>query len=74
MYVKPNYRGQGSGRALAEAAINEARNIGYTHMGLDTIPAMKAAITLYVSLEFHDIEPYRFNPIKGARYMELSLR
>lgn len=74
MYVKPNYRVQGLGRALAKAIINEARNIGYTHMRLDTIPSMKAAVSLYTSLGFKEIEPYRFNPIEGARFMELELK
>ena len=74
MYLQPTYRGQGLGRALAEAIIHEAREIGYTHMRLDTIPSMKAANRLYISLGFKEIEPYRFNPIEGARYMELNLR
>jgi ribosomal protein S18 acetylase RimI-like enzyme len=72
--VQPNYRGQGLGRALAEAIINEARDIGYTHMRLDTIPSMKAALSLYTSLGFREIEAYRFNPIEGAKYLELELR
>ena len=73
MYVKPKYRGQGFGRALAKAIINEARSIGYAHMRLDTIPSMKAAVSLYTSLGFKEIEPYRFNPIEGVRFMELKL-
>ncbi len=34
--------------------------------------SMTAAIGLYTSLGFVDIEPYRENPIEGARYMELA--
>ena len=66
-------RGLGVGRALATAVIEEARKIGYEVMRLDTVPGMTAAITLYESLGFRDIEPYRYNPIEGARFMELSL-
>jgi ribosomal protein S18 acetylase RimI-like enzyme len=42
-------------------------------MRLDTIETMKEARTLYSSLGFYTIEPYRFNPIDGASYMELKL-
>ena len=74
MYIQPEYRGSGLGRALGERLISEARDIGYTHMRLDTIPAMKAAVSLYMSLGFKEIEPYRFNPFKEAMFMELDLR
>jgi ribosomal protein S18 acetylase RimI-like enzyme len=73
MYVKPKYRRQGVGKALAQTIIDEARSIGYAHMRLDTIPSMKAAFSLYTSLGFKEIEVYRFNPIDGARFMELKL-
>ena len=73
MYVQPNYRSLGLGKALAEAVIDRARSIGYHRMRLDTIPSMESAIRVYISLGFRDIDPYRFNPIEGARYLELKL-
>lgn len=73
LYVKPQFRGLGIGRALAESVIEEARKLGYTRMRLDTVPSMDVARALYVSLGFKEINPYRYNPIEGAVFMELTL-
>ena len=73
LYVRPRFRGLGIGRTLAEAVISEARKIGYQRMCLDTVPSMQEAQFLYQSMGFKDIEPYRYNPIHGTRFMELVL-
>lgn len=73
LYVKPEFRGLGIGRKLAERIIAEAKRLGYSSLRGDTIPSMRPAQGLYASLKFKDIEPYCYNPLEGARFIELKL-
>jgi putative acetyltransferase len=73
LYVKPTHRRRGFGRRLAEEIILIARELGYRSMKLDTISSMVEAITLYRMLGFVETEPYRYNPMEDAVYLELRL-
>ena len=70
LYLRPEFRGKGLGRALAETIISEARRAGYTRMRLDTVePVMKTAVEIYRKLGFKEIAPYRPNPVAGSIYL-----
>jgi ribosomal protein S18 acetylase RimI-like enzyme len=73
LYVRPAFRGRSIGRSLAQAAIATARSGGYQRVVLDSLPTMRAALTLYRELDFREAAPYLPEPTPGAKCFELSL-
>ncbi len=75
LWVRPGNRGRHVGRALTEAALAAARDIGYATLKLDTLAwLMPAAVALYRSVGFTDCAPYYHNPLPDALYLEFRLR
>ena len=58
MYVSPQFRRRGIGRALGERLIQDARVIGYRRIWLDSPSSWKGSHALYRSLGFREIGPY----------------
>ncbi len=73
LFVRPEYRGLGIGKALTKAVIEQGRNMGYKSMCLDTNRRMTEASGLYKSLGFKEIAPYEHFDIEGMLYLELTL-
>jgi ribosomal protein S18 acetylase RimI-like enzyme len=71
LYVVPDRRGQGLGRALMEAAIELARQEGAAYMELGTSEADVAARALYESLGFSNREGKPDGPINYFYEREL---
>lgn len=71
LYVVPERRGQGIGRALMEAAMELARTQGATYMDLGTSEDDVAARALYESLGFSNREGRPDGPINYFYEREL---
>jgi ribosomal protein S18 acetylase RimI-like enzyme len=69
LYVAPEGRGQGIGRALIEAVMREAARLGYRDIVLDTLPTMTAAIALYRDAGFTAVEAYYATPLAGTIFL-----
>ena len=73
LFVRPQFRGRGIGRAMARAIIEKAIALGYSKMYLDTLETLKEAMGLYCSLGFRKRDPYYDNPLPNVVYWELDL-
>lgn len=73
LFVRPEARGQGLARRLVTRVLDEARELDYEEIRLDTLPMMGDAQALYLALGFVDIAPYYETPIAGTRFMAKRL-
>ena len=72
MYVKPQFRGKGFGRAMAVHLLEEARKSGFEIARLDTATFLIEALALYLSLGFEVIGPYYQVP-EGVRKLTIFM-
>ncbi len=70
MYVPPNFRRKGVGRAIVNRLIDDARSIGYRRLKLESLEFLEAAHLLYRSVGFHKIDPYADNSMKSYQDAE----
>jgi len=73
LFVAPEGRGVGLGRALVRAIVASAARIGYSEVRLDTLATMHEAQALYRSEGFQAIAPYYITPVAGTLFMGRSL-
>jgi GNAT superfamily N-acetyltransferase len=76
LFVPERFQGQGLGRRLAEAVVDQARADGFTHMRLDTGFLHEEAMAMYASMGFQPCEAYIDYPpdlLPHMRFFEREL-
>ena len=73
LYVRPEFRGHQIGKLLIEKLREDAKQIGYRYMLLDTLPFMAHAVNLYEKCGFYEIPRYNNTPIEDTIFMRMDL-
>lgn len=73
LYVRPAFRGKRIGILLINKILSDAREIGYSHVLLDTLPFLESAIRMYKRFGFYEVESYNDSPMDNSIYMRLDL-
>lgn len=74
LWVRPEARGTGLGRALTQAVLDKAAAAGRNAVYLDTVPrAMAAAHALYLEMGFLPCPAYNDNPVEQLEYLRKDL-
>ena len=76
IFVSDRARGSGAGRALTQAAIDQARADGHHRLCLDTFATLSEAIALYEAMGFRPCPPF-YEPDPGLaphlRFYDIDL-
>jgi putative acetyltransferase len=73
LFVRPHLRRHKIGDLLVAQLLQEARQLQYHTMKLDTLIRLEPAIALYRRFGFQETTAYYKNPLPGVVYMEKSL-
>jgi putative acetyltransferase len=68
LFVTPDGRSAGLGRALMAGLVGQARSNGFGRLVLNTLPTMTHASGLYADLGFAVIEPYVAEATPGVLF------
>ena len=74
LYVRPQFRGKQIGSRLIEKIIEDAKELGYAYMLLDTLPFLENAVAMYQRYGFYETACYNDSPMSASIYMKLDLR
>lgn len=74
LYVRDDFRKLGIGQELVARILASAERLGYQAIRLDTLKSMTGALKIYHAAGFKPIDPYRFNRLDGAEYLELDFK
>lgn len=73
MYFVKDIRGKGIGRKLLRRTIGRAKELGFSRVVLETASVLKAAIALYTSFGFREIEGGHAERCDKSFYLDLDL-
>ena len=73
LFVRPEYRHLKIGKKLVDKIIEDARELKYKYMVLDTLSNLHEAVSLYRKSGFQEVEAYYENPLDNVVYFKLEL-
>ena len=73
LYVRPEYRRHRLGETLVQRILQDARELGYKQMLLDTLPQLDSAIRLYQRYGFVFVPCYNDSPVESTLFMGKDL-
>jgi ribosomal protein S18 acetylase RimI-like enzyme len=73
LYVKPEFRRRHIGREMLSMLIEQAKQIGYEKLLLDTLPFLESALKMYEQFGFKRTERHNNSPLDSSIYMTLDL-